>query len=377
MKTLHLFAGIGGGIITDQILGNRTIGAVEINEFCRRTLAARQHDGLLAPFPLFADIRDFSGDELEESVDCVCGGFPCQDISCAGKGTGIEGKQSSLFFEMARVVRYLRPAYVFMENSPLIVSRGCDKVLGTLAALGYDAEWTTLSAGELGAPHLRDRWWCVCKRQGPVEPEPESVVAGIERRFAELGRLAETQEAFSDGDGREVENAAVLWGHVAQDPVSGPAQARYDPAGDSCSVLSDEGRGSYSGNVTSARQWRRLDGSSDDDDRDRRSDSRSGAADRLGNARDSVADDCSGDVPDSQNPTENEHEHSGRYDERPEYCPAGEADCGWWEVEPPVGRVVNEFPHRVDAIRGLGNAQVPVVAALAFYLLMTRLCERL
>lgn len=165
MNNLHLFAGTGGGIIADMILGHTPVGAVEIDPFCRKVLQMRQEEGWLPRFPIFEDVRSFRGDEIQKRVDCVSGGFPCQDISSAGRGAGIHGERSSLFFELARICRAIRPNYIFLENSPAIISRGLDTVLGEIAEMGYDAEWCVLSAADLGAWHRRERWWCLCKRE--------------------------------------------------------------------------------------------------------------------------------------------------------------------------------------------------------------------
>lgn len=159
MRTLHLFAGAGGGIIADMMLGHTPVAAVEIDPFCREVLKARQRDGWLPEFEIFEDVREFDGTKWRGKVDCICGGFPCQDISCAGKGAGIHGERSGLFFEMARIVNEVRPGYVFMENSPNLVCRGIEAVLWTMAQMGYDSRWCVLSAAAVGAMHWRDRWW--------------------------------------------------------------------------------------------------------------------------------------------------------------------------------------------------------------------------
>lgn len=163
MNTLHLFAGAGGGIIADMMLGHTPVGAVEIDPFCRKVLQMRQDEGWLPKFPIFEDVKDFNGNEIQERVDCVCGGFPCQDISSAGCGGGITGARSGLFFELTRICRNIRPRYIFLENSPFIISRGLDAVLCEIAEMGYDAEWCCLSAADVGAWHGRERWWCLCK----------------------------------------------------------------------------------------------------------------------------------------------------------------------------------------------------------------------
>ncbi len=159
MKTLHLFAGAGGGIIADMMLGNIPLAAVEIDPFCRSVLKARQDDGSLPFFPIFEDVRSFDGSMFRGRVDCISGGFPCQDVSIAGNGAGIYGAESRLFFELARVVRQIRPKFIFLENSPLIISRGIDSLAGEMVALGYCGGWLVLPASAVGALHKRERWF--------------------------------------------------------------------------------------------------------------------------------------------------------------------------------------------------------------------------
>jgi len=120
---------------------------------------ARQNDGCLEAFPIWDDVRTFDGRPWQGIVDVVSGGFPCQDISAAGKGEGIEGERSGLWSEFARIIGEVRPSFVFVENSPMLASRGLGTVLGDLAALGFDAEWGVLGAHHSGAPHKRDRIW--------------------------------------------------------------------------------------------------------------------------------------------------------------------------------------------------------------------------
>lgn len=159
LRELHLFAGVGGGILGGMLLGHRCVGAVEIDPYCRRVLEARQRDGILEPFPIHDDIRTFDGTAWRGRVDIVCGGFPCQDVSDAGQRRGIDAPRSGLWFEMARVVREIRPRFVFVENVGGLLVRGLDRVLGELASLGFDAEWCVRSASDCGAPHQRKRIW--------------------------------------------------------------------------------------------------------------------------------------------------------------------------------------------------------------------------
>jgi DNA (cytosine-5)-methyltransferase 1 len=161
LRELALFAGAGGGILGGKLLGWQTVCAVEWEPYAACVLAARQNDGLLPPFPIWDDIQTFDGRPWRGIVDVVSGGFPCQDISAAGKGAGIDGERSGMWREMARVIREVRPRFVFVENSPMLTSRGLGTVLGDLAELGFDARWGVLGAADVGAPHQRDRIWIV------------------------------------------------------------------------------------------------------------------------------------------------------------------------------------------------------------------------
>ena len=162
-RVIHLFAGAGGGLLGGLLLGWRTVCAVEINQFCREVLVARQNDGSLAPFPIWDDVRSFDGKPWRGNCDILAGGFPCQNISPLGDRTGIHGDKSCLWCEFARIIGDVEPEWVFIENSSDLVKLGLDVVLQDLAALGYDAEWDCLSAAELGAPHIRDRIWILAR----------------------------------------------------------------------------------------------------------------------------------------------------------------------------------------------------------------------
>ena len=171
----HLFAGGGGGMLAD-IIGGETapLCAVEIERYPQDILV-RRFPGL----PVWDDVTTFR----DGNPDCadmfailrrhrdelvIAGGFPCQDISCAGKGAGIRGERSGLWVEYARVVREIRPRFVFVENSAMLASRGLGRVLGDLAALGYDAVWGVLSAEGMGARHKRDRMWITAARADAI-----------------------------------------------------------------------------------------------------------------------------------------------------------------------------------------------------------------
>ena len=159
MRELALFAGAGGGILGAKRLGWRTVCAVECEAYAASVLLARQNDGLVPPFPVWDDIRTFDGTPWRGLVDVVSGGFPCQNISCAGDGSGIEGEQSSLWQDMARIIGEVLPRYIFLENTRLLVGRGLTRVIADTTKLGYDCRWGIVGAHHVAAPHKRDRIW--------------------------------------------------------------------------------------------------------------------------------------------------------------------------------------------------------------------------
>lgn len=161
MNELHLFAGAGGGILGGHLLGHTCVCAVEWNPYARRVLLQRQRDNVLPRFPIWDDVQTFDGQPWQGRVDVVCGGFPCQDVSAIGKGAGIAGNKSGLWKHMARIIGEIRPRYVFVENSPLLVSRGLDTVVGDLSGMGYASVWGVIGADDVGFAHRRKRIWIV------------------------------------------------------------------------------------------------------------------------------------------------------------------------------------------------------------------------
>jgi DNA (cytosine-5)-methyltransferase 1 len=202
VNELALFAGAGGGILAGKVLGWRTVCAVEWEPYAACVLAARQNDGFLAPFPIWDDVQTFDGRPWAGIVDVVSGGFPCQDISVAGKGAGITGERSGMWRHMARIVGEVRPRYVFVENSPALITRGLGVVLGDLAALGYDCRWTVLGASDVGAPHQRDRFWLVAHADSLRELQPQGSISDQRGWFSDGGQpLADADGADSQGGG--------------------------------------------------------------------------------------------------------------------------------------------------------------------------------
>jgi DNA (cytosine-5)-methyltransferase 1 len=215
-----LFAGIGGFDLAAEAAGLQVKWQVEINDFCNQVLAQRwpqvrrfRDVRKVHAYPLGKAHSYGACDDCLPPVDIICGGFPCQDVSHAGARVGITGERSGLWREMARIIRELRPRYVVVENVTGLTDRGLDAVLGDLAALGFDADWSCLSACAVGAPHTRERvflvaypaserprhlWWLECPEDGEAqrhlhwaqsEPPSQRVVNGVPDRLERLTAL--------------------------------------------------------------------------------------------------------------------------------------------------------------------------------------------
>ncbi len=187
---------------------------VEIEAACCEILVSRMQDGSLDSAPLWSDLKTFDARPWRGLVDMVVGGFPCQDISTAGRGEGIqEGNRSGLWFDFERVIRDMGPRYVFVENVPAITLRGLDTVLGGLAELGYSACWQMLSASSVGASHQRKRFWLLAHRQdGRQQPQqPISNHRGNKGRT----RKRPLAGASDRGDQRDTSEGAEDTGGVA------------------------------------------------------------------------------------------------------------------------------------------------------------------
>jgi DNA (cytosine-5)-methyltransferase 1 len=219
MNELALFAGAGGGILGGKLLGWRTVCAVELDPYRRSVLLARQRDGILEPFPVWDDIRTFDGRPWRGHVDVVSGGFPCQAYSTAAAG---KNNADDLWPEMRRVVADVAPRYVFAEN---VLRDAIDGAADDLEAMGYETRCLPLSAGDLGADHVRSRYWLLAHADDEGE-----LCRPIDAEVAELSRLRprvwETYErdpgmadglaagmdgARAAGDGQVPAVAALAW----------------------------------------------------------------------------------------------------------------------------------------------------------------------
>jgi len=320
LNELALFAGAGGGILGGHLLGWKTVCAVEWEPYPASVLCARQNDGFLPPFPIWDDVQTFDGKPWRGIVDVVSGGFPCQDISAAGKGVGIDGERSGMWREMARIIHEVGPRFVFVENSPMLTSRGLGAVLGDLATMGFDAKWGVLGAADVGANHQRDRIWIVARWNGDLPHAQHNRIRWWEQQ----------QESFEEEKRRiQISNANCI-------RLDEPKTER-DQSGERavCENQSDN-RGEVWSQTVGCGQ--------------------SGHEDQtVANTK------CSG-LEGREDCGKQEIARSWRSSP-----PIGHSD--WWAVEPNVGRVANGVAARMERIKAIGNGQVPLCASSAWRIL--------
>lgn len=201
MKVLDLFSGIGGFSLGLERAGMETVAFCEVDETCQRVLEKHWPE-----IPIWDDVKSLNKNALSaigiDQIDVICGGFPCQDISVAGKGKGLKGERSGLWFEYKRLIGDLRPRYAIIENVANLRSRGLTTVLQDLRALGYNVEWHIISACSIGAVHRRERIWIIAYADGTQRPRDGSP----ERIKKELSRVGNdgSERIATDADGDEL-----------------------------------------------------------------------------------------------------------------------------------------------------------------------------
>lgn len=296
MNGLDLFSGIAGNTLGLREYVN-TIAYCEQDRHAQSVLLSRMEQKLLKPAPIWDDITTLKGNMFDVPIDIIIGGFPCQDISVAGRGKGLAGERSGLFFEVCRLVEEIKPSFVFLENVPAIRTRGLREVVRALTDLGYDCRWTCVSAAEVGAHHIRKRWFLLAHTQG-------SDGRGVLRELLEANEGQSRPKKQYENETGEPFDASEDTEFLAH------ARRKYDQ--------------SQPGSIQKA--------------------SRAAQQQERG-----------------QRPI-------GGGIRQPATGPTN-LRTGW-EVEPNVDRVVNGLPLRVDRIKRLGNAVVPLQAKVAFEKLM-------
>jgi DNA (cytosine-5)-methyltransferase 1 len=303
-----------GGISEGLSEWVRPVAYCEINPHARRILLRRIEKGQLANAPIWDDVRTLPTAELGR-VDIVYGGFPCQDISAAGRGAGLAGERSGLFYEITRLCDDLRPRFVFLENVPAITTRGLDAVIGEFTKLGYDCRWTIVSAAELGANHLRRRWFLLAhtNRIG-IREQPKCELMRSDSPVTEPNC---PQTIISDsadfGLGRRVEFEKCSEGARNVADAQGVGSNKWRFKGGAPAEITKLEFDSENGNAAS-------EGLQD------------GAIESMGKP---------GQIEKLERPN-------------------------WWAIEPDVVRVANGIPDRRHRIEALGNSVVPHCVHVAF-----------
>tara|TARA_R110002167_G_scaffold43625_2_gene131606 strand:+ start:118 stop:897 length:780 start_codon:yes stop_codon:yes gene_type:complete len=196
VKICSLFSGIGGLELGLEAAGvGETFWQVEQDAFCRSILAKHWPDA-----KRFEDVRTVGAEDIG-GAELLCGGFPCQDISLAGRGGGLAGERSGLWGEYARLIRLVLPRFVIIENVPALTGRGLSEVLGELAGCGYDAEWDTISAAAVGACHRRNRIFIIAWLRDAADTNSISLREQQQRVQLPGGKIQAKGEAVTLDDG--------------------------------------------------------------------------------------------------------------------------------------------------------------------------------
>jgi len=344
VNELALFAGAGGGILGGKLLGWRTVCAVEFEQYARDVLVARQNDGCLEPFPIWDDVRTFDGKPWRGIVDVVSGGFPCQDISAAGKGAGIGGERSGLWRDMARIVGEVRPRFVWVENSPMLVGRGLGLVLLDLAAMGFSARWGVVGACDAGAPHKRERIWILADSER-TERRPPSAEGCDDQGRQDADGLHGGREEMPSGIGT---GRAMVADAVCQRGGAGLCQVEQEQDGN---------KPANGGSDVADSESKRLE--------------RQRSIPRQSEIAKSRND--GGTLSDANSERQQEQHAATLASESRQHhwCVDEGWREGWWLSEPDVGRVADGVAARVDRLKAIGNGQVPAVVRLAWNTLVT------
>lgn len=335
-----LFSGIGGIELGFEHAGFNTSWCIEYEPYAQSILRKR--------FPnakIYGDITKIDFRDVPK-VEILTGGFPCQDISNAGKRAGIEGSRSSLWKYYCEAIRILRPKIAFIENVAALTNRGLNVVLADLAGIGYDAEWYCVSASSVGADHQRKRMFIVAYPNNCGHLHGQAQEFSAEGRKYALGQFEPSSSYVSDansfgcnngGDNRE--------GGQVQDSRIGSSEENkqersgwFDRSREICEDVSDTSRERLEGHRKSVECMSEQS-------------EHASEGSFSSNVEDSI---CNGN-------DEGNREEVNRGEERGQYSDFTQC-TSWWSAEPDVGRVADGISFRVDRIRCLGNAVVPQCA---------------
>jgi DNA-cytosine methyltransferase len=385
VRMLDLFTGIGGfSLAASWVWGEELdlAGFCEQDVYCGKVLKKNFPD-----VPIYPDIKELRGEWFQD-IDLITGGFPCQDISVAGKGAGIDGDRSGLWSELCRIISEVRPRYALIENVPMLIHRGLERVLLDLTEIGYDAEWQVIGADDVGARHKRKRIWIVAypdstrlEKHGAFNPDL-SWRSGktLSSKEPEEKTMAHTN---SDGTKRDQPSNGQRGGIMENGDTSRETMAHTQHAGRPETEIAGQDHGIQPA-IASGQELclDELEGTSGlrspGDMADTWSARRSSGGLHVGDiiptlSRGETNPSLAGcerseDVPDTNTARLQGSEETGNLEsqrtQRHQFVTGSCATGDTWTVEPDVGRVANGIPKRVDRLRGLGNAIVPQVAAL-------------
>jgi DNA (cytosine-5)-methyltransferase 1 len=323
LQILDLFSGIGGfSLGLEKTGGFKTVAFCEVNEKARMVLAKHWPDT-----PIYNDVKEITNERLKaEGIvpDVITGGFPCQDISVAGKGEGLSGERSGLWFEFARIIREVGPRWVIIENVSILRSRGLLTILQNLSEIGYDAEWHCITASHVGAPHQRDRIWILGYPHGQqINPVLDGSRSKGSSKTTSTRPLHVSHTSGGD--------------NVADTQSSGHGRRGSEECGiPERQFFSEEQEGSKVGGKTKGRHT-----SCGDTDV---ADTQSKRVQGYGSG--------------------GEQESYTHVDQKVSLCSSEGQGSTFWKVEPNVGRVADGIPGRVDRLKQLGNSVVPQIPQL-------------
>lgn len=322
LNAIDLFSGYGGITLALREYA-RPIVYCEIERYAQGILLSNFDKGTLPFAPIWNDVTTLDGTKFRGMVDIIYGGFPCQDISCAGKGAGLEGKRSGLFYEVIRICKEASPLFIFLENVAAIRTRGSIEVQEELASIGYDCRFGMLSAAEVGANHKRDRWFCLAIRRDLANPKSEAL-----ERFEEADQSREEHSfewvSFWNGSKSSCRKVADTCskGLAGQREINFAVQPEQYGPNDNGRISGDE---EMADSICPRQQGQRWVRNTISEEKNRK---RETNGTRLFGGTDN------------------------------------------WIIEPDVGRVANGIKFRSHRVKALGNGVVPLQVKTAFEILM-------
>lgn len=333
MYGLSLFSGYGG---IDLALKDyvRPIMYCDIERYAQAILLSRMDDGSLPFAPIWNDVTTLDGKQFRDLVEIIYGGFPCQDLSVAGKGAGLAGKRSGLFFEIIRLCEEASPTFIFLENVPAIRTRGSIQVQEALASIGYDTRFGTLSAAFVGANHKRERWFCLAKRRSEGD-------FAIKRDATDTNSIGLWDESINK---TEQQGTSISGNNGKTESMANTICTRHE---------GNEWSGDYSGEDFSGQAMAQGSTTQCSDD---------GRVFREVSDTD-LQRQC-------RQATTTSQEDNERIGEDYWWTETSATNSDWWATQPRVRRVSDGCKNRSHRVKALGNGVVPLQVKTAFEILM-------